>query len=132
MDRGAWLATVHGVTKEPDTTEQLTLSLSSTLENVIPQSHRNCDCFQRTLTSRRVCRHRSGRGGHSQGPCVVAGAEAAWPVPTAGQRGSCMCSHGRQPSPQTSECKERPPVIDTDIKLSFLKASLTIIQESKN
>ena len=27
MDRGAWWATVHGVTKELDTTEQLTLSL---------------------------------------------------------------------------------------------------------
>ena len=28
MDRGAWRATVHGVTKESDTTEQQTLSLS--------------------------------------------------------------------------------------------------------
>ena len=28
MDRGAWRATVHGVTEESDTTEQLTLSLS--------------------------------------------------------------------------------------------------------
>ena len=28
MDRGDWWATVHGVTKELDTTEQLTLSLS--------------------------------------------------------------------------------------------------------
>ena len=28
MDRGAWRTTVHGVTKELDTTEQLTLSLS--------------------------------------------------------------------------------------------------------
>ena len=26
MDRGVWRATVHGVTKESDTTEQLTLS----------------------------------------------------------------------------------------------------------
>ena len=26
MDRGAWWTTVHGVTKEPDTTERLTLS----------------------------------------------------------------------------------------------------------
>ena len=26
MDRGAWWATVHGVTKESDMTEQLTLS----------------------------------------------------------------------------------------------------------
>ena len=68
MDRGAWLATVHGVTKEPDTTEQLTLSLSSTLENVSPQSHRNCDCFQRTLTSRRVCRTGAGEAGIARGP----------------------------------------------------------------
>ena len=30
MDRGAWWATVHGVTKESDMTEQLTLSLSLT------------------------------------------------------------------------------------------------------
>ena len=29
MDRGAWQATVHGVTKVLDTTEGLTLSLSS-------------------------------------------------------------------------------------------------------
>ena len=28
MDGGAWRATVHGVTKESDTTEQQTLSLS--------------------------------------------------------------------------------------------------------
>ena len=28
MDRGAWRATVHGVAKESDMTEQLTLSLS--------------------------------------------------------------------------------------------------------
>ena len=28
MDRGAWQVTVHGVTKESDTNEQLTLSLS--------------------------------------------------------------------------------------------------------
>ena len=28
MDSGAWQATVHGVTKESDTTERLTLSLS--------------------------------------------------------------------------------------------------------
>ena len=28
MERGAWRATVHGVTKESDTTEQQTLSLS--------------------------------------------------------------------------------------------------------
>ena len=28
MDRGAWQATVHGVAKESDITEQLTLSLS--------------------------------------------------------------------------------------------------------
>ena len=28
MDRGAWWAIVHGVTKESDMTEQLTLSLS--------------------------------------------------------------------------------------------------------
>ena len=28
MDRGDWWATVHGVTKESDTTKQLTLSLS--------------------------------------------------------------------------------------------------------
>ena len=28
MDRGDWRATVHGVTEESDTTEQLTLSLS--------------------------------------------------------------------------------------------------------
>ena len=28
MDRGAWRTTVHGVTKELDTTEKLTLSLS--------------------------------------------------------------------------------------------------------
>ena len=28
MDRGAWRATVHGVAKEWDTTERLTLSLS--------------------------------------------------------------------------------------------------------
>ena len=29
MDRGAWQATVHGVAKESDTTEQLTLLLLS-------------------------------------------------------------------------------------------------------
>ena len=29
VDRGAWQATVHGVTKELDTTEQLTLSKTS-------------------------------------------------------------------------------------------------------
>ena len=28
MDRGAWQATVHGIAKELDRTEQLTLSLS--------------------------------------------------------------------------------------------------------
>ena len=27
MDRGAWQVTVHGITKESDTTERLTLSL---------------------------------------------------------------------------------------------------------
>ena len=31
MDREAWRATVHGVTKELDTTERLTLSLSETM-----------------------------------------------------------------------------------------------------
>ena len=31
MDREAWQATVHGVTKESDTTEQLTLSLFFTV-----------------------------------------------------------------------------------------------------
>ena len=30
MDRGAWQATVHGVTKESDMTEQLTLTPVST------------------------------------------------------------------------------------------------------
>ena len=37
MDRGAWRATDHGVTKEQDTTERLTLSflfLSSTNEGL--------------------------------------------------------------------------------------------------
>ena len=29
MDRGAWQATVHGITKEPDKTERLPLSLSA-------------------------------------------------------------------------------------------------------
>ena len=32
MDRGAWQATVHGVTKSQDTTEKLTLSLFSKLK----------------------------------------------------------------------------------------------------
>ena len=103
MDRGAWRATVQGVTKESDTTGQLTLSLSSTLENVIPQSHRNCDCFQCTLTSKRVCRHGSRRGRHRQRLCVLAGAKTAWAVLVAPaparhpeapeQQGSCMCTH---------------------------------------
>ena len=31
MDRGAWRATVHGVNKESDKTERLTLSLSKGL-----------------------------------------------------------------------------------------------------
>ena len=31
MDRGAWQATVHGVNKESDKTERLTLSLSKGL-----------------------------------------------------------------------------------------------------
>ena len=37
MDGGAWWATVHGVTKEWDTTERLTLSLtvSELLYNVV-------------------------------------------------------------------------------------------------
>ena len=36
MDRGAWWAAVHGVTKEPDMTERLTLTLIKiTRDNVV-------------------------------------------------------------------------------------------------
>ena len=34
IDRGAWLAIVHGVAKELDTTERLTLSLMDILNNI--------------------------------------------------------------------------------------------------
>ena len=36
MDRGAWWAAVHGVAKEPDTTERLTLTLTKiTRDNAV-------------------------------------------------------------------------------------------------
>ena len=37
MDRGAWRATVRGVTKESDTIERLTLSLFSNYIDVVPE-----------------------------------------------------------------------------------------------
>ena len=37
MDRGAWRATVHGATKESDTTERLTLSLFSNYIDGAPE-----------------------------------------------------------------------------------------------
>ena len=44
MDGGAWGATVHGVTKELDTTEQLTLSHFSTISNtyMVPTTCHHC------------------------------------------------------------------------------------------
>ena len=39
MDRGAWRATAHGVTKESDTTEQLTHTHTHTLYNTDSESH---------------------------------------------------------------------------------------------
>ena len=35
MDRGAWQATVHGVSKESDMTERWNIALSNTLSNLI-------------------------------------------------------------------------------------------------
>ena len=44
MDKGAWQATVHGITKESDTTEQLN-------NNNIPMSQRSPIPFSRTMTT---------------------------------------------------------------------------------
>ena len=50
MDRGAWWAIVHGGHKEPDTTEQLTLSLSFMVVKCLdPWS--SVTCAQKTLPS---------------------------------------------------------------------------------
>ena len=138
MDRGAWRAKSMG--SQSDTTEQLTRSLSSTLENIIPQSHRNCSRFQ--WRSTRECAVAGA------GEAGVARDSACWLVrrqpgqcwqrlPVLGvlrvseQQGSCMSTPRVQPTSQTPKCKEGLPTIYTAIELSFQKASLTMIHESK-
>ena len=44
MDRGTWQAPLQGVTKELDTTEQITLSLSNKKHSL--STLESCDCVE--------------------------------------------------------------------------------------
>ena len=41
MDRGAWQATAHGVAKELDMTEQLTLGRDANIQFIASDNHEN-------------------------------------------------------------------------------------------
>ena len=59
MDRGAWWATVHGVPKESDTTERLTLSLSYQFSKHIMSSLENCPRETKSYTWVNLYSHHS-------------------------------------------------------------------------
>jgi len=55
MEKGAWRATVHGVAKEPDMTEQLTLSLSSSTTMSLTASQMVKDFADGTYANSNKC-----------------------------------------------------------------------------